>query len=354
MRLIKKWQGLTIFWKIYLLTVLLITSIISVVEILAENYLEPPLSELTKLSTAYQEAIFWIITIFLSALLVAHILASYLNRKFKTMSGATEQIAKGNLHTRLDVDNPNDPFGKMAESFNNMASEIQHLLDNERRLLADISHELRSPLTRMGLALELASRSYTPESKQYLERMQIEIDRMSDLVTILLEHGRNTLNYSQQTERINLSQLILEIVADLEFQAETEKKQVVYQVPEKILLNASAVQLYNMINNVASNALNYTPVGEKIEVTAWAEEKDIFIKVRDYGPGVPEVHLEDIFRAFYRIDSSRARESGGVGLGLAIAKQVAISHGGNIFATNCHPGLCITMKIPLTNNLASN
>ena len=347
MRLLKSWQGLTIFWKIYLLTVLLVTSLISTVEIVAENYLEPPLSKLTEISTAGQEAIFWIITIFLSALLFAHILAGYLNRKFGTVSGATEQIAKGNLNIRLDIENPNDPFGKMAANFNNMAAEIQRLLDSERRLLADISHELRSPLTRMALALELANRNYPPESEQYLERMQIEIDRMSELVTILLQHGRNTLNYKQQAENINLSQLLQNIATDVTFQAETENKQVVYQIPQKIFVRGNAVQLHNMINNVASNALNYSPAGEKIEITAYCDEEDIFISVKDHGPGVPEAHLEDIFRAFYRIDSSRARESGGVGLGLAIAKQVAISHGGDICAINCHPGLCVTINIPL-------
>lgn len=354
MHLVKKWQGLTIFWKIYLLTVLLLASIISSVELLAENYLEAPLSELTTLSSAWQETIFWIITIFLSTPLVAHILASYLNRKFNAVANATEQIAKGNLSIRLDVENPNDPFGKMTASFNNMAAEIQRLLESERRLLADISHELRSPLTRMALALELANKNCQPDSKQHLERMEIEIDRMSELVAVLLQHGRDSLNYNQQREIINLSQLIYNIVADADFQAKAENKQVVYKIPEKIFINGNAMQLHNMINNVASNALHYSPPGEKIEMHTWRDENFVFISVRDYGPGVPEANLEDIFLPFYRMDTSRARKSGGVGLGLAIAKQVAISHGGDVSATNCQPGLCITIKIPLHSNSINN
>ena len=350
MILLEKWRGLSIFWKIYLLTVLLMLGLVSMVELVAENYLEPTLSELTGLSEGLQEAILWCVGILLPSLFVAHVLTHYLNRKFKSVAGATQQIAKGNLNIRLPVENSQDAFGKMSESFNKMSAGIQRLLGSERRLLADISHELRSPLTRMGLAVELAKRHCSPHSKQYLERMQIEIDRMSELVTLLLQHGRDTLNYNQNKESVNVAQLIKNIAADMTFQAEMENKQVVCNIQEKIMLEGNAIHLHNMINNVASNALIYTPRSEKIEISTCTSAEYLFISIRDYGPGVPEAHLQDIFRAFYRIDGSRARISGGVGLGLAIAKQVAISHGGDIIAQNAQPGLCVTIKIPFDHD----
>ena len=349
-KLSAKWHSLSLFWKIYIILVVLLGIIVTVVEIIAETLLEPSLKQWAGMPLEYSELLLWCIGILLPTLLVGQILSSYLNRKFESIAKGTEQIVKGDLSTRLDVENSGDALGKMTNSFNMMAEGLQRMVQNERRLLADISHELRSPLTRLALAVELAGREATPKTSSYLQRMQNEVERMNDLVTLLLEHGRNTLTYNDQHELVDMTKLLTSIADNLAFQGSPFEITVDCKIQDNLFLRGNAIQLQTLISNVTQNALNNSSPGSQILLSSLENNGELIISIRDFGPGVPADKLEDIFRAFYQVEDSRVRRNGGAGLGLAIAKQVAISHGGSITATNAQPGLNVMIHLPLKQN----
>ena len=342
----EKWRKLTLFWKIYLIAVLLIAVVVTLVEGLAEFVVEPWLFDATGIHAGWQEFVYWIIGVIVPTIVVAQLLTGYLSRKFTSIALAAQKIARGDLDTRLEVENENDALGKMSTSFNQMAEDLQRLVSNERRLLADISHELRSPLARMSLSLELVNRHSRPEIAPYLDRMENEINRMNEMVGLLLEHGRKSLGY-EAMERLDISELINESCGDFRFQAEQEGKRLNCKIEPGLAAWGNAFQLQLMFGNILSNALRYTASNDgQVDLHARREGANLKISIRDYGPGVPVESLENIFRAFYRTDDSRNRDSGGVGLGLAIAKQAVLSCGGTIRAFNCSPGLQIDVMLP--------
>lgn len=344
----ERWQKQTLFWKIYILAVILLVILVGLIEGFEEYLLEPFLLENFGVEDDIFECVMWIVGVLVPTLLVAQIITTYLSRKFETIADATQRIARGDLNVRLEAENSDDSLGKMTSSFNSMAEDLQRLVKNERRLLADISHELRSPLTRMALAIELANRAPAGESAEYMQRMQTEVNRMTEMLSVLLEHGRDSLNYLEQTEQVDLTELIRSVADDINFQAEQEDKKITCSVNEGLQINGNNVLLDQMLHNIIINAVKYSTPGGTVEISSKIEKQEVQVSISDHGPGVPEESLEDIFRAFYRTDTSRTRDSGGVGLGLAIAKQVALSHGGSISARNCNPGLCVKIRLPLS------
>jgi signal transduction histidine kinase len=267
--------------------------------------------------------------------------ARHLTNPVRKLKNAVDCFGRGDFATRVDA-NRKDELGQLGQTFNVMADRIQTLLTAERRLLLDISHELRSPLARLGVAVELARG--VPEPEVQLNRIQKEADRLNALVGELLQVTRVEGDPSKRKlEPVRLDELVQEVVDDCSIEAETRGTKLVFSQATPVTLSGDRELLRRAVENVVRNAIRYAPQGTPVELTL---KEDGHIVIRDYGPGVPEQSLNHIFDAFYRVDSDRNRNSGGVGLGLAIARRAVELHNGHITARNAGPGLLVDVQLP--------
>jgi len=238
-----------------------------------------------------------------------------------------------------------DELGGLARTFNQMAERIQTLVTAERRLLMDISHELRSPLARLAVAVELARSGHDHEAS--LDRIQKEADRLNAMVGELLEITRAEGDPAQRKhESVQLDELLEEIVEDSSLEAQAHGSHVELSMDASCTVDGDWELLRRAVENVVRNAVRYTPSGESVEVRLSAVGGKAHVVVRDHGPGVPEESLSLLFEPFYRVDSDRNRNSGGVGLGLSIARRSVEIHGGTIRASNADPGLRVEIDLP--------
>jgi two-component system sensor histidine kinase CpxA len=227
-----------------------------------------------------------------------------------------------------------------------MADRIQTLLAAERRLLLDISHELRSPLARLSVAVELARSGKDHDAM--LDRIEKEAIRLNELVSELLQVTRAEGDPSlQKAETVHLDELLADIVYDSLIEAKAKDCTLDLKAPQPVTLTGDEELIRRAIENVVRNAIRYAPAGTSIEVELVKTGARARISVRDYGSGVPEDALPRIFDAFYRVDSDRNRASGGTGLGLAIARRAVELHQGKLEARNANPGLLVTIELPI-------
>ena len=273
-----------------------------------------------------------------AVILLCYWLAKYLTSPVRRLQKAVERFGQGDLSARVDL-HRRDELGELAGAFNRMADRIQTLLAAERRLLLDISHELRSPLARLGVAVELARSGGDGGA---LDRIQKEADRLNSLVGELLQVTRaegdpSTLRF----ENVRLGDLVRDIVDTNRIEATARGCELKLEGSADVEIQGEPELLRRAVENVIRNAIRYAPAGSAVEVTLAGTS----IRVRDYGPGVPEEDLARIFDPFYRVDSDRNRTSGGVGLGLAIARRAVELHKGAIRAQNAHPGLLVEISL---------
>lgn len=294
-----------------------------------------------------------ILAVVLTGGLVCYGLARYLTSPLGQLRDASRELAQGNLGSRVPqaVASRNDEFAELADDFNTMAARIQGLVDSQRRLLGDISHELRSPLARLNVALELARKRAGPDASDYLERIQLEAERMNEMVGQLLYLSRVESEMSSRMVTVDLAELVRETVADAEFEASAQNRSVLLKSSQPVTAFGSPDLLRSAIENIIRNAMRYTAENTEVEVVLRAERQDhrttALVRVRDHGPGVPEESLDMIFRPFYRVGEARDRQSGGIGLGLAIAERAVRLHGGLITASNAPGGgLVIEVRLP--------
>ena len=261
--------------------------------------------------------------------LLTFLLARHLSAPISALRSATQGLAAGDLQSRVapTFSRRGDEIGGLARDFNRMAERVEDLLQSRSRLLRDVSHELRSPLARLSVALELSRRTAKPA---HLDRIGIEIDRMEEMVSRLLEFEKleGKLDLSEQ---IDLRELILGIVSDARYEAGRD--------PFVLDLHPAGVHgsrrlLASALENLVRNALFFSPETGKVEIRLERKEGEVRILIADEGPGVPEEELEKIFDAFYRVEEARERNRGGTGMGLAIARRAVRKHGGNIRASN--------------------
>src|SRR5712691_1540173 len=281
-------------------------------------------------------------------------LARYLSTPIIQLRGATQALSDGNLAARVDQGllKRHDEIGKLGRDFNVMAGRIESLVEAQRQLLGDISHELRSPLARQGVALGLARRRGNPEVSSALERIGREAERMNQMIGQLLslsqlESGTDTL--SKVT--IDLGALVQEVADDADFEARSRERSVRVVANEGCNVNGVCNLLRSAIENVVRNAVRHTAQGTEVLIGLRCEDVNgdgrAVVSVRDHGKGVPEEAMEDIFRAFYRVEHARDRKTGGTGLGLAIAARAVRLHGGTIKAANAPDGgLMVEIRLP--------
>lgn len=348
-RVKSRFEALPLFWKLYISIVILLLLVVGLAEAILEPLAEYFLEGIYGGFKHWHEVFIWGLSILFPALASGYVLSKMLSDKLGKMAHASRALARGNLEVRLpETGNQKDAFDVLARSFNEMADAIKAQQNNDRRLLADISHELRSPLTRMTVATDLLNIMHNDEESMAVTmRMQQEIGQMNEFISLLMGQARDKLLYSGMKEAMDLEKILAGLADDFSFQGEMQRIRIKSKFEKNIMVYGTTLLLERMIGNILSNALFYSSPDSVIEMDAQRDGDTVFVSIRDFGPGVPDNQLEDIFRAFYRVDSSRARTSGGVGLGLAMAREAAIQSGGNIVAFNAHPGLRVVITLPL-------
>jgi len=290
-----------------------------------------------------------ILAVILTGGLVCYGLARYLTSPIVKLRRATKKLASGDLQTRFGgkVGKGGDELSQLARDFDHMAERIESLVTSEKRLTQDISHELRSPLARMNVALEITKQKANAESQPMLERIEKESNRLNEMISRLLilsklESGGQEL----EMQNVNLKKVVEEIVADADFEAHAKNKAVKITAIEDSRFLGSENLLRSAVENVLRNAVRYTDEKTAVEVSLRNLNGDAVIDIKDYGGGVPEAELENLFLPFYRVGEARERKSGGVGLGLAIAQRAVFAHKGSIKAQNTGDGLLVEIKLP--------
>jgi signal transduction histidine kinase len=285
---------------------------------------------------------------------VCFLLAWYLAAPVDRLRLATRRMAAGDLNVRvLPTLHRRDDLGLLAADLDTMAERLQLLLEAKQRLLRDVSHELRSPLARLQLALSLATRG-DGESKRQLARIGREADRLEELIARTLKLVRLE-RPPDQLEQVNIdvAELLRNLIADIAIEADARGCHLNISCQGPLPVSGDPELLRSAFENVIRNAVRYSPAGTVVSITAErcarsSPGEALEVTVHDHGPGVPDKDLELIFEPFYRVDAAREHHgAGGEGLGLAIAARSLAAHGGAIAARNAAGGgLIITVNLP--------
>jgi len=284
--------------------------------------------------------------------LVSLLLARYLAAPLGLLSRASRQLATGDLSVRVGapLDRRRDEFGQLAQDLDEMAARLQLLQQANQRLLRDVSHELRSPLARLRVALEIARNKDQSRVVDELDRIELESERLEHLVDEVLSLLRESSGAQDlKLSCFDLTDLLQDLVETVNYEISDGCEPIKLQLQPPLLLEADRELLWRVFENLLRNALIHSGAADGIRVVAeQADGKQIRVSVSDSGQGIDETHIDRIFEPFYRVDEARNRGSGGHGLGLAIAASAVRRHGGRISASNRpEGGLEVQVLLPL-------
>lgn len=277
----------------------------------------------------------------------ALLLAKSFSLPIVRLQRATRALAAGVLEARVGrpFDRRRDEIGTLARDFDAMAEQIQALVTDKEMLLRDVSHELRSPLARIRVALALAQRKADSSAQEDLERIDQETERLDQLVGQILALARLRSSNLEQNVDVELNELLNEVIADARFEQADAVIRFASIAPVTIQGNAS--ELASAVENVLRNAILHSGPAAEIDVKLGKTPSEISITIADRGPGVPEDDLKRLFEPFYRVDPSRDHNQSGYGLGLAIAARIIERHGGIVEASNrSGGGLSVSFRLP--------
>lgn len=278
----------------------------------------------------------------LTGVVLCWLLALYLTSPIRKLREATNKFAGGDLTTRVaeKVGRRRDEISDLARDFDSMAERIESLVMSQQRLNRDISHELRSPLARLNVALEMARQRATPETMPQLTRIENESFRLNEMISRLLTLSKlETGSQDFDRHELNLKGLVEQIASDADFEAKARNRSVRVVRADDCRVIGSENLLHSAIENILRNAVRYTKEGTAVDVSLSNGNGRAVITIADQGEGVPETELKNLFKPFYRVEEARDRGSGGTGLGLAIAEQAVKLHKGTISAKNTEDGL---------------
>ncbi|MGZ4812280.1 MAG: ATP-binding protein [Terriglobales bacterium] len=306
-----------------------------------------PVGTVRRLARAQIEQ--WAAAILLSGL-ICYLLTLYLTRPILRLRQATHELSAGDLSARApaELERRRDELGELVSDFNQMANRIEQLMISQRQLISDISHELRSPLARLNVALGLARQRAGEEATSALDRIEREAERLNEMIGKLLSLARmqGAAGPPDKTH-VRLDEIVKEVAEDAEFEAQERSCAVRMVGNIKCTAEGSPELLRSAVENVVRNAVRYTASGSEIEITLANHDSTAEITVRDHGPGVPDSELQNLFRPFYRVGNARERDTGGAGLGLAIADRAVRLHGGTVAAANAPGGgLVVKIRVP--------
>ena len=311
--------------------------------VLVTQWERPPTPNFFPLS---QTQILRILAVILTAGLLCYALALYLTAPISKLRLAARRFAGGDLHTRLDIKR-RDELGELAREFDQMTERIETLVTSEKRLTQDISHELRSPLARLNVALELTRKKANPETHSLIERIATESNRLNEMISRLLVLSKlETGSENFEKHEINLTKVFEQVAADADFEAHGNGKSVKIWQKDEAKVFGNETLLRSAIENVLRNAVRYTKDETTVDVKLTKNGKTAVVSIKDYGAGVPEEELDKLFRPFYRVNTARDRKTGGIGLGLAIAERAVHAHRGAIKASNTNDGLAVEITLP--------
>lgn len=286
----------------------------------------------------------------LGSLFFSLALAWYMTQPVRHLRQATNQFAAGKLGTRVlhKIGRRKDEIADLAKDFDHMAEQVERLVAGQKRLLDDVSHELRSPLARLQVAVEMI-RQQPDKTNELMERIDKESQRLAALVGELLTLSRLEADvYDNEKDYFDINGLLQSIVDDAQFEAKSQNKRVAFNGLDEILINGSIELLRRAIENIVRNAVYHTPENTSVSIAIRHENNRITISVSDSGDGVDKDRLKDLFQPFVRINERKQNvKVPGYGLGLAIARQALEIHNGQIKAYNHEGGgLCIEMEFP--------
>lgn len=292
-----------------------------------------------------------VIALIVSAL-VSVLLAWYVAAPLARIRASTRRFAEGELDARVG----HLRFGRssemtaLASEFDRMAERIKVLIENNRRLVRDVSHELRSPLARLRVALELARGQQGAEAEHSMNRIERESDRLGSMLAQAIELSRLETRSERPSETFALDELLEDVIANADYEGAPLGRTVVLVASSGFAITGSRDALYSAVENIVRNALHYTSDSSVVEVYLDRDSSSpttAIVRIRDHGPGVGEADLERIFEPFFRTDSARARSSGGTGLGLAIAHRAIANHHGSVQANDADGGgLEVVIRLP--------
>lgn len=292
----------------------------------------------------------WTVPLLVSGL-ICYLLTRYLTTPILRLRAASQLLAAGDLSTRASqgMERRHDELGSLVRDFNSMADRLEALVSRQRQLIYDISHELRSPLARLNVALDLG-RQRKGDDPAFVQA-EHDIACLDEMIGRLLTVARlDTATATVSMAPVNLNALLESIVRSAGFEMQERQGAIHWSAKAEFVVLGNAELLHSAIENVIRNAVRYTGHGNSVDVSLDSAGEPAFarILVRDHGPGVPDQDLLNIFQPFYRVADDRNRESGGTGLGLAIADRVVRIHGGTITARNMSPhGLEVEVHLPL-------
>lgn len=271
-------------------------------------------------------------------------LAHHLTKPLRELRDVVDRFGAGDMKVRI-ASTRRDEVGQLGTAFNGMAGRIETLVEAQRRLLTDLSHELRSPLTRLGLAVELARSGDNRDAA--LDRIQREADRLNSMVAGLLEVTRGEANPGAVAlAPLQLDELTEEIVEDCRVDATERGCHLAFKQPLAVTVHGNPELLRRAIENVLRNAIRFSPAGGEVGIVVTASAGQASVTIRDQGPGVPAEALPHLFDAFYRVAQTGPDAGKGYGLGLSIARRAMELHKGAIVARNAQPGLEVTLSLP--------
>jgi len=283
---------------------------------------------------------------------LSYVIARYLSRPISDLRQAATRLAKGDLTARVGAkfSGRHDEAADLVREFDQMADRVAALIEAQNRLIGDVSHEIKSPLARLNMALGLARRDAEEHAPKQFERMQREIDNISQLVReLLILASLDAGAVKALSEPVNLVEVITDILANIAYESPDRAADLIFAKPERaVIVLGDRALLSRAIENVLRNAVFYTAAGAAIEVTCQAAaDGRVRVTLRDQGPGVPEQALARLFDPFYRVDDARTRQTGGTGIGLAICRRAVELHHGSVRARNLDPhGLEVVMDLP--------
>ena len=296
----------------------------------------------------------WGVMALLVSAIVCVLLARYLSAPIQLLRSATHSIAAGNLTVQVSklLGQRRDELGALAVDFDAMAVRLRTLLDSQQQLLRDVSHELRSPLARLQIALGIARRPGA-DLLQGFDRIEQEAQRLDELIGEILSLCRlDDPARPMQIERVELYELLEPMVEDARIEGEPRQVRIDLQVESALSLEGDRELLHRALENILRNAVRFSPDAAIVTVTATRDSEAVRIVIRDRGPGVPADQLERIFEPFHRVGEARDRDSGGYGIGLAITSRVVKLHDGRVSAANADGGgLQVTVRLPINRTL---
>lgn len=318
----------------------------------------PPLSVRTFLTFLGTDELVRLVVGLLLAGMFCLLLARHITAPVMRLRQTANKIAAGDFSARVvtATDKRKDEIGLLSQQFDQMAERVESLLADHKRLLSTVSHELRSPLTRLSVAAALLRQCPEEEKLEYLNRIELETEQLNKLISQLLALSRieSGVDASSRAEIVDLVSLVQEVAADGNFEAHARSCSVAVRALDPCVTTGNADQIRGAVENVVRNAIRHTKTNSEVEISMLRREgapsAKAVVRVLDHGTGVPEADLKKIFLPFYRVPSPDGPDSDGSGLGLAIVERVARTHGGSVRAINAaEGGLLVELELPLSS-----